>query len=252
MTDLSNYAAEEDFRRRQEKRRTQLARLPKTAWVLEAERLIAAMPDDDRCMANGPVDELRLTEARALVRGEVFALVVPAPDWAPVGMIWTIFLEDPKVPTRRFLRFSLLGGGQMTTIEHFAEWSYPGLEKSTLCRRIALSVTPHVGDRARRYHGELHYEPFEMAMTAVTLAGPQDVADRVAATLRAITWKDEFYALLDGHGRCAICARPLTDEVSKLVGVGPDCARQHGIPHSQAAASKRLQLRRTLLGEAAG
>jgi hypothetical protein len=35
--------------------------------------------------------------------------------------------------------------------------------------------------------------------------------------------------------------------VSKLVGVGPDCAQAFGIPHSIAAAEKRLKLREELL-----
>jgi len=77
---------------------------------------------------------------------------------------------------------------------------------------------------------------------------PQDIANRTAATLRAIDNKaDNFHALLDGATGCAICGRPLRDEVSKLCAVGPDCAHHHGFPHSTAAANKRLELRRRLL-----
>ena len=79
---------------------------------------------------------------------------------------------------------------------------------------------------------------------------PQNIIERVAATLRAIDCTpDNFYALLDGASHCAICAHPLRDEISKLIGVGPDCAKAFGIPHSMAAASKRLALRRQLLGQ---
>lgn len=52
----------------------------------------------------------------------------------------------------------------------------------------------------------------------------QSVADRAAATLRAIDNKaDNFYALLDGAEGCALCG-----------------------PHSLAAANQRLALRRKL------
>ena len=81
---------------------------------------------------------------------------------------------------------------------------------------------------------------------------PQRIADRVAATFAAIgPCEDVFYALLDGSQGCAICGRPLRDEVSKLIGVGPDCARQNNVPHSLAAASRRLEIRRRILGEEA-
>jgi hypothetical protein len=78
---------------------------------------------------------------------------------------------------------------------------------------------------------------------------PQDIADRTAATLRAIDSNpDNFHALLDGSSGCAFCGRALKDEVSKLIGVGPDCAKQNGTPHTITAANKRLELRRKLLG----
>ena len=41
--------------------------------------------------------------------------------------------------------------------------------------------------------------------------------------------------------------RPLLDPISKAIGVGPDYAKQNYIPHSLAAANKRIELRRELL-----
>ncbi len=79
---------------------------------------------------------------------------------------------------------------------------------------------------------------------------PQDIADRTAATLRAIDSNpDNFHALLDGSSGCAFCSRALKDEVSKLIGVGPDCAKQNGIPHTTTAANKRLELGASYLGK---
>ena len=45
----------------------------------------------------------------------------------------------------------------------------------------------------------------------------------------------EFLAV---RGACVICARPLSDEVSKAIGVGPDCAAHYGVPHSVEAANR--------------
>jgi len=79
---------------------------------------------------------------------------------------------------------------------------------------------------------------------------PQEIADRVAATFAAIGRQAEvFHALLDGAAGCALCGRPLLDEVSKLVAVDSDCAREYGIPHSMQAASNRQEIRRAVLGE---
>jgi hypothetical protein len=91
----------------------------------------------------------------------------------------------------------------------------------------------------------------EMAAEAVALRGRhQDLAERVASTFRLIgpLNAENFFALLDGSEGCAICGRALRDEISKLIGVGPDCARQYRVPHSREAAERRLALRRKLLG----
>jgi hypothetical protein len=114
------------------------------------------------------------------------------------------------------------------------------------------------------YPGTLEGIRTEMSACAVVLRGAEEglqpIADRTAATFRALTACDEahgddthpdrdrFFALLDSTRGCSICGRPLRDEVSKLVGVGPNCARLWNVPHSRAAASKRLELRTQLLG----
>jgi Family of unknown function (DUF6011) len=76
---------------------------------------------------------------------------------------------------------------------------------------------------------------------------PQDVADRVASTLRLSgTDKETFYALLARGTRCCVCARPLKDEISKLLGIGPECARYMSLPHSFETANKVLARRKEL------
>jgi hypothetical protein len=168
-------------------------------------------------------------------------------------------------PCDRAWRFSLIGGGQIKIIEHWVKTNDPPPLDPVWNSHTDLVVAAHTDDRLRIYRGKLDNICTEMQAGAVLLRGTgedvQAIADRAAATLRALTAEDEaansvtppdrdrFYALLDGARGCSICGRPLRDEVSKLVGVGPDCAHQWRIPHSRAAASKRLQLRTQILGE---
>jgi hypothetical protein len=189
--------------------------------------------------------------------GLVFAWIDPKPVWVSAAD-WSPYVEDgfppyPTRPCRRIFRLSLIGGGQIrVTTDHDRPWAenekefWPEADPELL-------VTAHVNEGLHRYSGCLsHGAVCEMATYAVLFskATPQDIADRVAATLRAIDKKPEnFFALLDGSTGCAFCNRPLKDEVSKLIGVGPDCAQQSGIPHSMKAASARLALRQKLLGE---
>ena len=118
-----------------------------------------------------------------------------------------------------------------------------------------LHVTAHCGDVIKRARGEFVLArdggPCEINCYSVVFppGTDQEIADRVAATFQAIgNSADHFFALLIGGRTCAICDRPLRDELSRLIGVGPDCARRYHIPHSKEAAEKRLALRRKLLG----
>lgn len=83
------------------------------------------------------------------------------------------------------------------------------------------------------------------------LGTPQEVADRTAETFRLIKDADSFVALLSRNDRCSFCRRPLKDEVSKVIGIGPDCAEKNGIPHNHKVASRALELRRDLLASVA-
>src|SRR5262249_46123634 len=131
---------------------------------------------------------------------------------------------------------------------------------SRLTADADLNVSAHADNGLIRYRGWIISASNEMKSCAVAFRNtPQDIVDHVAATFRALGVgplgcgpdPERFYALLDGTEGCSFCGRALRDEVSKLVGVGPDCARQYGVPHSTAAASRRLELRRSLLGEMA-
>ena len=79
------------------------------------------------------------------------------------------------------------------------------------------------------FAGHLERECGERNWYVVSLPSnaPQAVADRVANTLDAINelnLADDYLAIMPVSDRCSICARPLTDIVSKTLGIGPDCA----------------------------
>jgi Family of unknown function (DUF6011) len=159
---------------------------------------------------------------------------------------------DPTYPCKRLTRLSLIGGGQIRTTEHFIRRNdkvFP-----IWCQKIDLKIIAHTEAGVVTVFGHINQDVcFEMCAQAVVLRGKkhQEIADRTAATLRAIDSKlENFYALLDGSNGCAICGRPLRDEISKLVGVGPECASKHNVPHNLRAAEDRLALRKKLLGGA--
>jgi Family of unknown function (DUF6011) len=192
--------------------------------------------------------------------GTVFAWVDLVPVWVSAcewnwdGLIQGGWPPEPTVPCRRIFRLSLIGGGQIKVTEQWQQWPViRGIRPPDGLRaaHTALTVQAHVGDELRRFTGRLdHSVCFEMQAKAVLFGHttPQAVVDRTARTLRAIdTNEAHFFALLDGAAGCAFCNRALHDEISKLIGVGPDCARRFHVPHNSAAAGKRLELRHALL-----
>ncbi len=189
------------------------------------------------------------------------------------GYQW-VCLEDPQTPCRRIIRFSLPGGGQLRAIETFVAHRHSKLCNDSKYRcdsvdqvwepinlpgfghvEAHLQVTAETDGHLHRYHGSAQTTyPNEMSAAAVVFdhGTPQIVANRAARILELSTTPENFYALLDGIDRCAFCRHPLRDEVSKLVAVGPDCAKLYNLPHTLEAASKRLALRKKLLAEMAG
>jgi uncharacterized protein DUF6011 len=196
------------------------------------------------------------------------------PKWLSV-CDWDTFHDDPLMkiltwptePCQRAWRFSLIGGGQIKITEHWVKIDdkiFPTHFFRTRNSKTTLAVAAHVDGKLHRRSGILKGLCYEMSAHAVVLHGAQDeltqsIADRAAATLRTLTpdesdtctppKPERFHALLDGASGCGICGRPLRDEISKLVGIGPNCARSWQIPHNMAAANRRLELRRQMLGE---
>ena len=242
----------------------------KQEWDAEQTRLWEVKLPEDLRQAK------RAAESDWTKRKETWAWI-GAEDWQ-FGFLGWLFLNDPERACRRIVRLSLPEGGQLRAIETFrlyhdarafphhepcegekcacSLWpTYPIHDFHTYPERIIdayLLVTAEVEGSLRRFRGTLQDTyPMEMSASAVVFSPstPQIVADQ-CATILDMTMEgngENFYALLDGVDRCAICRHPLRDEISKLVAVGPDCAKQFGIPHTLEAASKRLALRKKLL-----
>jgi Family of unknown function (DUF6011) len=184
----------------------------------------------------------------------VFAWIDEKPIWVSAGDWQVWILENPEKPCVRRFRLSLIGGGQARVTERF-KWSepYPGVPTGTWCREPELEVKTQTDGILHIHHGVLNHGPCnEMTAYAALFRPrtPQSVADRVAATLRLIDQdKENFQALLAHGQRCCVCQRVLRDETSKLLGIGPECAAQMGLPHNMGVANRVLARRRELLGD---
>ena len=64
--------------------------------------------------------------------------------------------------------------------------------------------------------------------------GPQAVTDAATETLWRVH-RNKAEAFM-GMPFCGVCRRPLTDDTSRALGIGPDCARLLGIPHTRPPA----------------
>jgi len=199
-------------------------------------------------------------EAKWRARGTVFTWIDREPSWVETQWLWEQAFGEPKQPCRRVFRLCLAGGGQIRVAEKYV-WNRK--DNGEICRELP-AVSYHEAPRLLVTYdddGIVHRasglvkttECYEMDQSAVVLArgAKQSLADRVAATLRTPQGNEDWWALLDGSTGCAICQHPLRDEISKLLNIGPDCARKLGVPHTLAAASAALQRRRELLATAA-
>jgi hypothetical protein len=188
--------------------------------------------------------------------GRVFSWIDEKPAWDSAAD-WQRILPDPEKPCTRRFRLSLIGGGQIKVGEDFELFDV-GSEHPSLCicyePKLQVQAFTMAGLRVR--YGVLsHGAICEMqAYAAVFPRGTeQDIVDRTAATLRLIgAHPHNFFALLSRGERCACCNRPLNEEISKLLGVGPDCALAMKLPHTTSYASRILVRRHKLLGEEAG
>ena len=182
--------------------------------------------------------------------GQVFSWIDEEPRWVSASDWGTSILPEPEKPCLRRFRLSLIGGGQIRVTEKF---EICGFTSDFLFRtEPKLRVQAQTKRGLKTYNATVsNGAMLEMATYAVVFPArtPQAIANRTAATLRLIGAKAEnFAALLARSERCGCCDRPLKDEVSKLLGIGPDCAQAMRLPHTMDVANRILARRRELLG----
>lgn len=191
-------------------------------------------------------------EAQWRDEGRATAWIDPHPQWVNASD-WDVYaLTRPEIKTTRVLRFILLGGGQIRVTEKFFGPEDQTCKQCRYGQRLLIKAETPLG--IVQVVGRIEGFSYEMSMRAVRLmsAKHQDIADRVAATFRLILddqnmpTKENFMAILDGSAGCAFCGRQLRDHISKLIGIGPDCARNNDLQHNQSVAGRVLARRRTL------
>src|SRR4051812_26889750 len=85
------------------------------------------------------------------------------------------------------------------------------------------------------HYGELIYEPCEMGFELVSLPAdtPQEVADSVAHAygriIHEVWMPDDYPVVMLLRESCTICGRLFTDQVSKVIGLGPTRAERLGV-----------------------
>lgn len=99
----------------------------------------------------------------------------------------------------------------------------------------------------RQHTGEMSYD-----IVALPAGTPQDIADRVAEAYGRIIQLDmpkDYPVVMPLQEHCTFCGRPFTDQVSKVIGIGPVCAPRLGVPHSAEYANHIVAARRAYLDD---
>jgi hypothetical protein len=174
--------------------------------VLNADKILQRFgtePDDENGFFESACHGMLQYEDFWQQCGLVFAWIDPKPVWISAAD-WLPYADDgfpplPTRPCRRIFRLSLIGGGQIRVTEHCDNKPLFENDKAFWPKGDpGLLVTAHADKGLRRYSGCLsHGAVCEMASYAALFlkSTPQDIADRVAATLRAInTTPENFFA----------------------------------------------------------
>jgi hypothetical protein len=168
---------------------------------------------------------------------------------APLDAPPTLESAEPLHARSIVLRLALPGGEEHDGVTVRLETRvyitrYPhGARYAELLAGVGLTVRAG----GRTYIGRVEEGRTEMQTAAVGLRGaPQEVLEQTVAALSRPDvgdWPASLYAALAPTGRCHACARPLTDAISKVLGLGPDCAARIGLEHSQRMADAVLTRR---------
>lgn len=101
--------------------------------------------------------------------------------------------------------------------------------------RVTSEDVTRLSGRIVEVMGDMAYQQ----MVVVQAAADLELAKKVADYIDAIPFDDAEQMALRAYGsHCHHCNRPLKDEISKIVGFGPSCAKSLRIPHTMEFARK--------------
>ncbi len=178
-----------------------------------------------------------------------------APHWTnPVEDLWLTNFDNTGVLDREptaasvTLPFLMEGGEFSITCESEKYQDDDGGIKTHIRSKKRLRIRSEHGI----HFGELNGHASEMHVDIVILPSgtPQYVADRVVKAYSKIVGLDmprDYPVVMPLRERCAFCSRPFTDQVSKIIGIGPVCASRLGVSHSAEHANRIITLRNKMM-----
>ena len=105
----------------------------------------ALQPTDDDCdyeadWIKSALESKTEAEAEWRRRRQTFAIVHPEPTYVSAAD-WHLYADipDPEAPCDRVIRFDLIGGGQIKSVEHFVPWPDSGISKKVICYRTIFT-----------------------------------------------------------------------------------------------------------------
>lgn len=132
-------------------------------------------------------------------------------------------LFDKAARTLKFPKVVLQADDTAVKISRAGDKSrYPG----------SLNVTsPKGGYHEAIYYGRVGTDNRWRPSQVEQPAGLGELLERFAADPAAVALE---YGRMTGN--CCFCSKPLTDDISVVVGYGPTCAKKWGLPHNKKAA----------------
>ena len=186
------------------------------------------------------------TEAEAPANRRIVWLDA-APEWGCGSWFHLSMLAEAAAEARGMKHrraryrcaFTLPSGGDLTVTVHREPRTWDG--KVHMIDRLEFSaITP-----SGLVRGALDTTATEMDSTFLTVpeSAPAAIVAEIADTLRRIDSPEALLALRKPGGRCCVCHRPLRDQVSRVLEIGPDCADHAGILHNAETVARVLKLR---------
>lgn len=193
--------------------------------------------------------------AEALSR-DGYAVAISEPGHEPPIFDWVESLacepmsEEPLEAKRYTLELRLIGGepGDFVRVEFETHVTRNEWPDSVEWEENPGEVKIKAVEGGRFYRGVVKSTANEMNAALVALRGaPQGLAERALESLtikdHREQWPAKLYARLAVGERCQACGRELTDSVSRVLGVGPYCAKRLRLKHSQEMAERVAALR---------